>query len=448
MNHLNKMIVIIFAIHGVCIFAMDDPSRVPSLQDICIARIAPNIFRSVDQAVENDIATLRNGGLCTEENIERTIKNELVSATKHLPDTCADHVIEQWIKRFTWKMKPERQVLHFYPATGAYEIAWNHTGNLLASSADGSAKVTIWSYENGDFSIAQEFDSAGRGLSSLAWHPSKNVLACGMAASEIEVWEQNKEGLFICAHMFSHNDIGGYSPYITSLAWHPRDDMLVAGTFFSGAQLWKKNDRGRFEYKDTYCDCIVYSQTKVSVSWDLNDDIVAIANELGVKLLQVDDEGTLKFKETLKNFLMYHHVRIRCSPDHTAFVTGSSTGEVQFYKKQDNRSWECDQSMSEHVSQIASLSWHPNSSVLASSAWDKTVRIWVKDEHGQFTCEQVFNRDKLVHSLTWHPSEDALAIGHVRGALSVYDFTPTFSKIAAYLLAQQSVLGKRQRSAS
>lgn len=90
-----------------------------------------------------------------------------------------------------------------------------------------------------------------------------------------------------------------------------------------------------------------------------------------------------------------------------------------------------------HTEPIISLAWSFDNKLLASSAYDRSIRIW---QAGAWTSEQVkVPTGDLIQGLAWHPQSAQLACGVGQGNLSVFRYP-------GLTLAWQSTLpGKLQK---
>jgi WD40 repeat protein len=109
-------------------------------------------------------------------------------------------------------------------------LAWDATSSLLATSGDSSA--TLWDFrgKGPEGSAPVRLASHAGIVTTLQFHPRRDLLASGSQDTSVIVWEPRKSDRPV--------KIGWLEDEITALAWFPRTSALVAADSEGNVVAW------------------------------------------------------------------------------------------------------------------------------------------------------------------------------------------------------------------
>jgi WD40 repeat protein len=287
----------------------------------------------------------------------------------------------------------------------AKDIAWNPTASYLAIV--GTDKLLIWSTASGKIAedITSDFVSVA---DAVAWHPRGAKVAT--LGNRMIVWDiatgqdlnilsfpENETNSGTVAWspqgdrlVFSHwNNDAGYiqtrilnentgqfadighpsSSLINSLSWSPDGSMLAISDYDS-AQVWDANT-GRLVFELSKADYIV------DLAWSPNGQMIAGANAC---FGSCETQKTFQIWDAHNGQLLYSTqahssdvLSITWSPDSTMLATGSADKTIKIWSVARRQLLT---TYTGHQDSVTKVRWSPDSKKLASASDDNTVRIW------------------------------------------------------------------------
>jgi WD40 repeat protein len=137
-----------------------------------------------------------------------------------------DNVLAISSMKDTWIYNPEtgKKIILEGKKNGSRTVAWNYTGELLAS-ADGAGIINIWNRQGKLLRQIMKTTDGKRDSKSflgLDWHPSKNILVT--VGDEIRIYDTTGNEL----KMFPHRE---QRAGILTVKWHPSGEFFVTGDY-------------------------------------------------------------------------------------------------------------------------------------------------------------------------------------------------------------------------
>ena len=287
-----------------------------------------------------------------------------------------------------------------------YSIAWHPNANLLASGSEDQL-VKLWRPENectplascGLWTCLATLRGHSDAVNSVSWHPSADVLASGSEDKNIRLWvpaANATEPLTICRSWTCVATLAGHGDSVFSVAWCPRETVLVSASGDETLKVWVPEDTPAplTPYSAWACQATIVGHTEevVGVSWHPRVDMLA----------STSDDSTIK---------------LWVPADPAATVVNCD-------------SWSCLATLIGHDDDldVDAVQWHPTANVLASASDDGTVKLWAPKETAaplatcrSWTCLATLRgHNGGILSVSWHPSDDMLAIGFECGDVALW----------------------------
>jgi len=281
---------------------------------------------------------------------------------------------------------------------GVFAVAFNswgsfgHTwGKMLASGgADGAIKLWMINADVSGAVGAGTLTSHSATVHSLAFHPSKLILASGSKDKTVKLWGDKTVGSKTTYDCIA--TLNGHTEEVHSIAFHPSGRILASGSGGSDGdhtvRLWKLNGDA------TSATCIA-----------------ALAGH------------------------SFYVAAVAFHPTLPIMATGSSSSELKLWRiNSDETSATCFATAKDHLKltkekdmtmyfKIASVSFHPSAPVLATGSWDGMVKIWQMNAGlNAVACIATLTVPKKnnVYGVAFHPSAPVLASANDDGTLNLW----------------------------
>jgi WD40 repeat protein len=276
-------------------------------------------------------------------------------------------------------------------AASVSALARSPDGRYLAS---GGWDKEVWLWD-GQGRVLRRLRGHELEVSALAFSPDGRYLASGSADGSIRIWEVASGRPL---QTLSRHDDG-----VSALAWHPAGRGLVSGGRDEVIKLWE------------------WRSGKLLLEWRAHEfDVTGLA-WVGESFVSASADQTLAWwsvrgEELRRVFTGQGPLyALALDPRGTVLASGGFKGSVRLWEAQSGRPL---RTLEGHTSAVQALAWSP-SGELASSGWDKTVRVWKADG----TLEQTLGGFvRPVYGLAWPPSGLVVGSGTLGrgGTLSVF----------------------------
>jgi len=307
-------------------------------------------------------------------------------------------------------------------------VAYSPDGSSLAIGSDDNL-IRIWKDRQGKFELVQEFEGHTIGVKSVYFSPNGHRLAAYGSDHTVRIWN-DKDGKF--EHV---QTIQGYKPTVgpgttihNSFFIISRDWSRFAFARYGGnIRLWE-DKQGRFE-KLEEIDMSNYSNLWSSLAFSPDAHQLAVASRakgeslrileskqgkfelgqklkhpgFGVRLLAFSasghhlvagsrghfgtdciwgkERGKFKKVQSFTQSLSYSEevLSMAFSPFEHQLASGCRNHTIILRTKEQDK-FELTQVLEGHTQPVRSLAYSPNGSRLASCSYDKTIRIWKRED--------------------------------------------------------------------
>jgi periodic tryptophan protein 2 len=304
--------------------------------------------------------------------------------------------------------------------------------HLSAAAFHAGAGVLAAGFSTGLFELLQLPDlqtihtlSVGRErVTSLAFNAAGDWLALGAAAlGQLLVWEWRSESYVLKQQ--------GHAADVSSLAFSPDGALLATGAADHKVKVWTPANGFCF---------VTFADHAAPVT------AVAFAPS-GAAVLSASLDGTVRAYDLVR----YRNFRTLTTPEPAQFsclaldpggdvvVAGTSDGfQIFAWSLRTGRLLDA---LAGHEGPVVGLAFAPNSPLLASASWDKTVRTW--DVFAGKGSAEVLQHSHDVLALAWRPDGRQLASSTLDGQIYLWD--PAEAELQATIAGRRDVAGGRLR---
>jgi WD40 repeat protein len=272
-----------------------------------------------------------------------------------------------------------------------FSVAWKPDAKALATGADDKT-IRFWNSEDGSpMGVLHGHESR---VDSVAWHPAGKIVASSSQDNTVRLWD--------VVNLKQLCTLVGHTEWVQSVAWSLDGNVLASGGW-DAIRLWDAvtakplrilTDSGFVHYVVWKPDGSSLASANMDGSvclWDpvVGKKIAVLAGHEdqvncvgwspdGKTLVSGSIDMTIRFwdPETGKQIevLNEYASSVAWSPD-GRFLATSSTGarRIHLWDPQSGKEL-C--SLKGHAEHIWSIAWSSDSKRLASTSFDKTVRIW------------------------------------------------------------------------
>lgn len=317
-------------------------------------------------------------------------------------------------------------------------FAVNNNGTILALGASDLTTVSIF-INDGQFNSPPTF-IPDQFVRSIAFHPLFPVLATGSCDGTVKLWRMFPEDLPPPTNTRTPDtsETINVESCINSVAFHPTKKLLATGSSDNTTRVWSFN----IHYKDLTCVATLNhgmgSDHVVNVvAFHPNEVQILLASGCNgpntSRLWKLDPENRIKPEyKILDNTdairtLAFH-------PSGKLLATGHAGNNLKLWNFNNYDSISCVNTLSKgqphygHTSSVVSVAFHPTENFLATGSWDRSAKVWSYSSEGRVVnCVVTHNYDTNVDSVAFYPvteeQDPILAIGRSGGLFETYELT-------------------------
>eukprot|EP00051_Salpingoeca_urceolata_P015317 m.198012 g.198012 ORF g.198012 m.198012 type:complete len:909 (+) comp18362_c0_seq2:64-2790(+) len=257
-------------------------------------------------------------------------------------------------------------------------------------------------YELPDFTNIHTLSISQKRITTVSVNSSGEWLAFGSAKlGQLLVWEWQSETYVLKqqGHFFDMN----------VLAHAPSGNIIATGGDDAKVKLW--NTSSGFCY-------VTFKEHSAAVTG------VAFAQS-GLAVVSSSLDGTVRAFDLVRyrnfrTFVTPHPVQLSClalDPSGEIVCAGAQDSfDIFMWSMQTGKLLEI---ITGHEGPISALSFHPTKSLLASTSWDKTLRMW--DVFGAKSHPDVLSHGSDAVALSFRPDGEEVAVSTLDGQLSFWD---------------------------
>lgn len=279
---------------------------------------------------------------------------------------------------------------------------------LISQKAEARKKLaTISQYaalEDEDDSIL--LHGHRREVFGCAWHPSSNIVATGAADGVAGLWHLNSDEIKIIELNHAqdvNNRFMHHSADVTSLIWNPDGNLLAtASTIDNAIRIWSTDGN----LMATLCG---HKETVMALKWNTKGNMILSASvDKKCILWNVEDW------QVLQEFLFHAGPVTDIDWQDDVTFASCSTDKLIFICKVDSD--QPAQRLQGHLNEINCIEWDPASTVLASCADDKLIKLW----NMKGTCSDLVGHTKEITQIKWS-TKKILASASYDSSIRIWD---------------------------
>ncbi|XP_065682907.1 F-box-like/WD repeat-containing protein TBL1XR1 isoform X1 [Hydra vulgaris] len=280
-----------------------------------------------------------------------------------------------------------------------FNCSWHPSCKLIATgSADGM--VGLWHLDSDRMialdHVGQSRKNSSTDITCLVWHPEGHVLATAASDFITRIWDV--EGNLLTA-------LTGHKDLILSLNWNKKGQFLLSAGLDKKCIIW---DGEKFEkVVELFC----HTGPVVDADWKDDFTFASCSTDRSVCVSTIHDSKPLKI------FLGHKDV-VNCvqwDPTSSLLATCADDKSVKLWSmKQDDAV----ASLSGHTKEVTLVKW-ASSRLLGSASYDQSIRIWNVES---LTCLYEFNRHyEPVNSISFDPTGRYLVSAALDGLLNIWE---------------------------
>lgn len=285
------------------------------------------------------------------------------------------------------------QVLHSLerePDCTAIDLAWRPDNAQLGVGCrymDGDGKVTVWDVTT--WQVERVLDHT-TSVHRAVWSPDGALLASGCMDGAVRVWDgQSGEELYTLRDLSGQVGSIAWSSDGTRLAWSGSDDRIQVWGFVTEPE------------SHTLQSVANGSQT---VLWSLDDRQLVSAPEGGFGALQVWDVAS--GAELAAVDYTFVPTGMAWAPDSTRLAASSMDGTLRVWNATEGSLIYREAIQAAIVPNAQAVAWSPDGARLATANTDNTVRVWDAASGREM---RVLNNHGPLMAVAWSPNSQSIA---------------------------------------
>ena len=234
-----------------------------------------------------------------------------------------------------------------------FAIDFSPDGHTLAATS--SSSIDLWNIDDLE---GQPTSLTGHTETvwTLAFSTDGRLLASGSSDDTIRIWDINTNETLIT--------LSGHTDDVKSVAFSPDDKYLASGSDDDTIRIWTVETGELIHtFKNNPAD---YRSSEVIFS---NDGKTIIT--VSIDGIQLWDTSTYQLITTISDERYLEGIAI--SPDDKFIASSTSYDEIMVW---DAVTDELVQTFGGHTENVTSVAFSPDGTLIASGAWDGTVRLW------------------------------------------------------------------------
>jgi WD40 repeat protein len=305
-------------------------------------------------------------------------------------------------------------------------VAFHPSHNLLATGSwDRTAKLWRFDPDGSNPVCTDTADGHTCLVYSVAFHPRGNLLATGSGDNRAKLWSFHQDGSnLVCTDTAN---IDRHTYWVRSVAFHPRLNLLATGSGDKTAKLWSfQPDGSNLVCTDT-TNVNRHTSSVRSVAFHPRTNLLATGcldqtaklwrfNEDGSNLVCTDTTNVNRHTNSVHS-VAFH-------PTSNLLATGSEDRTVKFWSFNDDGSnLVCISTLTGHTETVLSVAFYPDGNFLATGSADKTAKLWSFRPDGSYpVCiETLTGHTGAVSSIAFHPNGNLLATGSIDKTAKLWD---------------------------
>lgn len=305
--------------------------------------------------------------------------------------------------------------------------------NLLSENQ----KVSEAGTQRGGY-LLQTLSGQGKWVLSACFSPDGQTLAVSSGDNTVKLW--GLAGLYeggtsvktaLKDAVVAIGSLAGHGDQVTQVSWSPDGKTLASSSYDKTVRIWSLNE--------VRVKQLLGHQNKVfGVSFNPDGSMLASASaDQTVKVWSRDG--------LLLDTLSGHEKRVSSvnfSGDGQQLVSGSYDTTVKLWKleprgmgslSQTPSHFQLDRTLIGHTDSVMSVSFSPNSQLIASASKDKTVKLWSREGR---LLETLRGHSGWVNSVNFSPNGLILASGSDDGTVKLWNLAPVYAHLGYPLLGQ------------
>jgi eukaryotic-like serine/threonine-protein kinase len=273
-------------------------------------------------------------------------------------------------------------------------LAWILGGTAVASLGIGGG---IYFYVNRQpAQVKSVLTGHSSEITALSWSPDGTLLASSSRDSTVRLWNASNHNTLVYK---------GHAAAVQAVVWNLQGTLLASGGRNNQAQIW--NPAGNTLYRSSLLESAISA-----LAWSANGDELFIGTSgSGLHRFTLANSKT----SLEANRAIIHAVAV--SPDGSFIATGTGSGRVSIAHLKGSGAGQIQNYMN-HLGSVLSLAWSPDSTKLASSGSDKTVRVL---SLATSSITSTLSQASAVNGLAWEPvSGGRLATAASDGTLRIW----------------------------
>jgi WD40 repeat protein len=313
--------------------------------------------------------------------------------------------LRDWEWHFLQAHSQAPHTLHAHPYQ-ASAVAWRPDGKQFASAGGEPSKpgeIKLWDASTGKLIATLQGHQVA--ITSLAWHPHRNLLASGSFDKTVKLWDTS-----------AHRELAtlvGHTSDVKSVAFDQQGDRLASASRDKTVRLW--NVAQALAGKTKAITLTGHEDEVNAVAFAPGDDLVASASsDRTVRLWSLTTHEAL---HTLRGY----DGPVEClafSPNGLFLAGGGGKGlgrgEIKLWNPATGQLLASRFGLSDRIKTLSIN----GAGVLAAGGNDGLVRVWDQVQSSEF---RVFRADRHILDIAFSPDGRTLAVAGTSGRVSLFN---------------------------